>query len=568
MKITRGLLAAAVLVAGAVLAAPPATAAGTTYYVDRTNPACSDSGPGNATTPWCTFTPVNSHGAFGPGDSILLARGVIWDQWLDLEGSGTAAEPITLGAFGAGAKPKITNNDTANSGYGIRVTDGSHWVIKDLEIDGAGANKLDAGVQVVYPAERRFGLTLSNLYVHHNRLGIAVTGAASAGIDDVVITGVEGTHNETSIALGSGTTPASFIRGALISKVNLHHDDGAPAPERDCRDSLALQSATDLIVTNSLISYAGGCHAPAGTTGVYVGHVADSTLLNNIIVNTAQTASPDQSGIVFQAGASNVAVRGNYLGGHPRWSVEVLNIHQSPAGDHAGVVVDANAMALNGTGDSIYKYGTLSTSTGTIDRNLWQGTSLTRADGTTFAGFVIGGQGANPGPVTSDRVWYAARDYTNAQGYQGWRYEYSTDASVTWSPLTYISAAQGWRRAADGLPMINQWNLAPAGGTSARVARSWTAPATGTVAITGQVAMSSSVGDGVRVHVLRTTGNGANTVVLGPITVGAGDLAGKPTAVSSLQVAAGDVIRFVVDSGTSGANGGDTVNWSPAIGYL
>lgn len=565
MRITRGLLATAALVAGAVLAPLPATAAGTTYYVDITNAACSDTGPGSQAAPWCTLTRVTGGAPYGPGDSILLARGATWAQSVSLTGAGTAAEPITLGAYGTGAKPRITN--TSAVGYGIRLTDGSHWTIKDLEIDGTGANKFDVGVQAVYNTAGHAGLTLSNLYVHHNRLGIAVTGAATAGISGLTITGVEGTHNETSIALGNATAPETFIQGALISKVDLHHDDGAPAPERDCRDSLSLQSATGVIVTNSLISYAGGCPAPAGTTGVYLGRVADSTVLNNIIVNTAQTGSPDQSGIVYQAGTSNVAVRGNYLGGHPRWGVEVLNIHQSPAGDHSGVVVDANAMALNGTGESIYKYGTLSTSTGAIDRNLWQGSSLTRADGTTFAGFVIGGQGPNPGPVTGDRIWYAARDYTNTQGYQGWRYEYSADASLTWSPLTYISAAQGWRRVADGLPMINQWNLAPAGGTSARVARSWTAPATGTVAITGQVAMGATGGDGVRAHVLKTS-NGTNTVVLGPIGIGGADRIGKPTAVHGLQVAQGDVLRFVVDAGAAGANGFDTVNWSPAIGYL
>ncbi|RIQ33698.1 right-handed parallel beta-helix repeat-containing protein [Jiangella rhizosphaerae] len=576
MKITRGPLAAAVLVAGAVLAAPPATAVGTTYYVDNRNlAACDDDGPGNATTPWCTFTPVNEHAdtiGFGPGDSILLARGATWDRWLDLTGSGTAAEPITLGAFGTGDRPKITNSDIANSGYGVRLTSGSHWVIKDLEIDGAGADKFDAGIQVLYNTVGHVGLTLSNLYVHHNWMGIAISGAAApaAGqwaIKDVTITGVEGTHNERSIALGKGGAPSWFVQDALISKVYLHDDDGEGLPrDEDCRDTLALQSATRVLVTNSVITGAGGCYARAGTTAVYLGRVADSTLLNNIIVDTPDTGSPDQTGIDYEAGTSNVGVRGNLLSGHARWGVEVLGRHPSPAGDHTGVAIDSNAIVFNG-GSAIARMLSESTASGTIDRNLWQGNALVWVDDATMD-LTVGSQGVNPGPVTGGRVWYAGRDYAGTQGAGGWRYEYSANASVTWSPLTHISAAQGWRPAANALPLINQWGMHPAIGTSTRVARVWTAPTNGTIAISGQAAKGVTGGDGIRIHVLKTTPSGTNTVVLGPLAIGANDLIGKPTAVPSLQVAAGDVIRFVVDAGTAGDNSYDNVNWSPAIGYL
>lgn len=564
MKFMMRVLLVTVLTAAAVLPSSPASSAGTTYYVNNTHPSCNDSGPATSSSaPWCSLTRVTSGRPYGPGDSILLARGATWAQSLDLTGSGTSAAAITVGAYGTGSAPKITN--TSQVGYGVRVTNGSYWTIRDLEVDGTGTDKFDIGVMIRYNTVGNVGLTLSNLYVHHNRHGIDIGGSAVPAtgqwaIKGVTIAGVEGTHNERSIALSSTSFSKIFLQDVLISKVYLHHDDGAPAPELDCRDTIAMQSVTGAIVTNSVISYAGGCYAPAGTTSIYFGHTANVTVLNNIIVNTTQTGSPDQSGIVYQANTTNTAVRGNYIGGHPRWGVEVLGINEDPMPDHTGVVIDSNAIVFNGQ-PPIGRFGSNQTASGTIDRNLWQGTSFTAHDGTTFAGFTIGGQGPNPGSVTGDRVWYAARDFATGQGYEGWRYEYSANTGSSWVPLSYISAGEGWRPSSGAFPMINKWDWAPGGSTWA--ARAWTAGKAGTIAITGQAAKTVAGGDGIRVRVLKN-----NTTILSPITIGGSDRIGRPTALASVSVAAGDVIRFVVDSGSAGENSYDTVNWSPVIGYL
>ncbi|MFC7620358.1 right-handed parallel beta-helix repeat-containing protein [Microlunatus sp. GCM10028923] len=569
MKIIKRFLLVVVLVIGTALVPAPARAAGTTFYVDNANPGCSDSGPGTSTgQPWCTLARVTSGRPYGAGDSILLARGRTWAESLDLTGSGTAAAPITVAGYGSGDRPKITNGGRA--GYGIRVTNSSYWAFRDLELDGAGANKLDAGLQAVYGTIGHQGLTLSNLYVHHTRLGIAITGQAAPavgewGVKGVVINNVEGTHNETSIALGNATTTERLIQNVTITAAHLHHDDGAPAPEGGgCPNSLTLQSATEVLVTNSLIDGAGGCPMATGTTGVYLGHVAKVTLLNNLIVNTKATGSPDQTGIDYEAGTTDVAVRGNYLGGNAGWGVEVLTIHPSPGGDHRGVAIDANSFANNVPG--IARLGSEATATGTIDRNLWTSSGLTFHDGATFDGMIIGGQAPNPGPVTSDRIWYAARDFSTGQGTYGWRFEHSTNAGASWSPLTYIPASGDWRPAAGGLPQAGKWTWHPGGG-SAYVAKAWTAPAAGTIAITGQAAKGAVGGDGIRVRVLRTSAAGTTTV-LGPTAIGGADRIGRPTSIDALTVAQGDVIRFVVDAGAAGENSNDTTNWTPAIGYL
>ena len=89
--------------------------------------------------PWCTFAPANRIRSFLPGDEILLARGASWNQELSLTGRGTASEPITLAAYGTGAKPKILRNQ-AVSDIGVLLMDANFWKISDLEV-GTGERR-------------------------------------------------------------------------------------------------------------------------------------------------------------------------------------------------------------------------------------------------------------------------------------------------------------------------------------------------------------------------------------------------------------------------------------------
>ncbi len=68
-----------------------------TYYVDATNG--NDNNPGTYTSPWKTAAKV-SNSSFSPGDQILFKRGETWHEGLWLKWSGTADNPITIGAYG------------------------------------------------------------------------------------------------------------------------------------------------------------------------------------------------------------------------------------------------------------------------------------------------------------------------------------------------------------------------------------------------------------------------------------------------------------------------------------
>lgn len=89
-------------------AAPAAT-----YYVDSSRP--DDSGDGQSPeTAWKTLAKVNG-GSFAPGDFVLLKRGGVWREQLTVPSSGIAGFPITFGAYGTGANPKIYRTDSYNN---------------------------------------------------------------------------------------------------------------------------------------------------------------------------------------------------------------------------------------------------------------------------------------------------------------------------------------------------------------------------------------------------------------------------------------------------------------------
>lgn len=87
-----------------------------TYYVrsDGSDTRCTgladaaDPGSGGAgqACSWKTLSKVNGS-SFSPDDSVLLKRGDTWHEYLTIPSSGSSGHPITFGAYGSGAKPKV-----------------------------------------------------------------------------------------------------------------------------------------------------------------------------------------------------------------------------------------------------------------------------------------------------------------------------------------------------------------------------------------------------------------------------------------------------------------------------
>jgi hypothetical protein len=119
---------------------------GKRYYVD------SESGDDCATgaapqTAWQTLDQVNMM-VFQPGDSILFRRGAVWHGVLKPQGSGTAGNPIVIGAYGTGARPAIVAGG-ARAVVFLHNVQG--WEIHDLEVSNSGTRNetARAGIYVL-----------------------------------------------------------------------------------------------------------------------------------------------------------------------------------------------------------------------------------------------------------------------------------------------------------------------------------------------------------------------------------------------------------------------------------
>ncbi len=101
-----------------------------TYYVDSTNgnDSYTNTQAQNQSTPWKTIDKVNKS-TFQPGDNILFKRGQIWREQLNPPSSGASGNPITFGAYGTGANPKIYRT-TSFSNWNQVTTSGTKKVWK------------------------------------------------------------------------------------------------------------------------------------------------------------------------------------------------------------------------------------------------------------------------------------------------------------------------------------------------------------------------------------------------------------------------------------------------------
>jgi hypothetical protein len=137
-----------------------------TFYVDAEGGDDALSGLSPA-APWRSLDKVNST-VFVPGDSILFRSGRTWTGQLKPKGSGMAADPIVVSAYGGTAKPVINGAGVTGEAV-VYLFNQPSWEITNLEITNDAANAGDRrGVLV---AASNAGIVdhtyLKNLYIHN-----------------------------------------------------------------------------------------------------------------------------------------------------------------------------------------------------------------------------------------------------------------------------------------------------------------------------------------------------------------------------------------------------------------
>src|ERR1017187_7532061 len=96
-----------------ILLALSFTANATTYYISASG---NDANNGTSTTTsWKTLSKLNSmFSSLKAGDNVLLNRGDVFYGNIIVKKSGTSGLPITIGAYGTGAKPIISGFTTVS----------------------------------------------------------------------------------------------------------------------------------------------------------------------------------------------------------------------------------------------------------------------------------------------------------------------------------------------------------------------------------------------------------------------------------------------------------------------
>lgn len=204
----------AVTLAIALLAAVTTAAHATTYYVDC---GAASSGDGSRRAPWNDLATANET-TLGPGDRLLLRRGGVCAGPLAPIAAGSAAQPVQIGAYGSGARPRID----ATSDDAVLLRNTSHTVVRDLEVTNAGPEARRRGVHLLADGQVVRGLTVRGLYVHHVDGDLAKDGFGSGGIQGDVSAGgrfdgllIEGNRIEDVsrsgifLPIGGGTRPRS-----------------------------------------------------------------------------------------------------------------------------------------------------------------------------------------------------------------------------------------------------------------------------------------------------------------------------------------------------------------------
>ncbi len=162
-----------------------ALAAGTTYYVDNTNPVCSDSGPGTMAAPLCTITRGDVLAAL-PGDTVHVLAGT-YVETVIVTHSGAEGNPITFhaspgvtvtgnpggfgSAFAVSSKSYVVIdgfNITETKFKGIYVDGSNHITITNNNVSYAGKDTgSDQHQQGIFLRNTTYS-TISGNVTHHN----------------------------------------------------------------------------------------------------------------------------------------------------------------------------------------------------------------------------------------------------------------------------------------------------------------------------------------------------------------------------------------------------------------
>jgi hypothetical protein len=284
---------------------PPTAASAphaTTYYID----SAAGSNARAGTSPdaaWKDFTNINGR-VLGPGERLLLRRGSVFNQELDVSARGTAEDWAEIGAYGTGARPILRRNWDIDDRC-VLVRNPDFLRIRSLVVCHAGK-----GLIVSYTQGGHRGLVIEDCIAHHieglyrpNAHGIPEwqdrRGATGDGLNHSAGIAIAGAPARDLVLRDCEMFQCSsgyFVRGddVLIDRVYCHDNyvhNTSPHP--------FLVDVHRALLRNSIFD-ASGWHASAGTMGIMLGDPQGLIIRNCYFRNQPDSGSADEGGIDFE----------------------------------------------------------------------------------------------------------------------------------------------------------------------------------------------------------------------------------------------------------------------------
>jgi parallel beta-helix repeat protein len=335
-----------VVMAGMVLTGVAASAS-TTYIVDNTNPACSDtaSGSGTATQPFCTL--IKGAAKAASGDTVQVIAGTYTASSVS-PASGvtfTANSGVTVSGGASGAKGFSVSGKinvtisgftiTGTPSYGIYVNNSSNITISGNTVSLSGQPVSGQSASGIYLSSLNGGLVKGNVTHDNAAHGILLTGSTTGvtvqgntsyhnayqwqrnanGIDDVapgnsIIGNVTYANEDTGINIYSGGDNAlvsgnvtygngdhgiddfnvtggriigNTVYGNCTDGINVEGTSG----NYDIENNVSMNNATGAVINPTPINppgaYTNNCNRRIGNIGVYDSAPASTTANYNLV---------------------------------------------------------------------------------------------------------------------------------------------------------------------------------------------------------------------------------------------------------------------------------------------
>jgi len=280
-----------------------------TYYVDSVAGNNENSGhkPEKA---WADFTNINGK-VLKAGERLLIKRGSVINQELQVGAQGTTGAWVEIGAYGDGARPTIRRNRDIRERC-AQIIGANYLRISGLTFSYAGKGLL------VRSWAGQGNVIIEDCVAHHiegiyreryNMSGIPEWrdyktkkdwpplsgGIIMAGGHDMTLRDCDIFQTSWGFFVANGTR-------VTIDAVNVHDNyilNTSPHP--------FVAGLTDSVMKNCVFD-AAGYHAAYGTMGLMLGNPQNFTIQNCTFKNQPDSGSHDQGGIDFEANGDGVMV--------------------------------------------------------------------------------------------------------------------------------------------------------------------------------------------------------------------------------------------------------------------